>query len=141
MKFNLLTRFCSVAVLFAALSLLSGCAVVMAAKQPSKKNLDLFAVGTPRSLVVAEFGSPIDSIVKDGSRVEIYKWTQGYSGGVKAGRAILHGAADLFTLGLWEIAGTPIEGMANGREMAVEVQYDSNAKIKETKLLKEEGKK
>lgn len=113
----------------------------MAAKQPSKKNLDLFAVGTPRSLVVAEFGSPIDSVVKNGAKIEIYKWVQGYSGGVKAGRAILHGAADVFTLGLWEVAGTPIEGLANGREMAVEVQYDSNDKIKESKLLKEEGKK
>ena len=28
----------------------------MAAKQPDKKNVDLFAVGTPRSLLLAEFG-------------------------------------------------------------------------------------
>ena len=122
-------------------SFISGCAVVMAVKQPSQKNLDLFAVGTPRSLVVAEFGSPIDSQSKDGLKVEIYKFIQGYSVGVKSGRAIFHGAADFFTLGLWEVAATPIEGMANGREIAVEVTYDDNGKIKESNILKEEGVK
>jgi hypothetical protein len=44
----------------------SGCAVFMAAKQPDKKNVDLFRVGTPRSMLLAEFGMPTVSELRDG---------------------------------------------------------------------------
>ena len=92
-------------------------------------------------MIIAEFGSPLDTQQRGGEKVEIYKFVQGYSGGAKAGRALFHGVADVFTLGLWEIASTPIEGMANGTEMVYEVQYDAENKIKELKELKIEGKK
>ena len=45
---------------------LSSCSVFMAAKQPDKKNVDLFAVGTHRSLLLAEFGMPTISELRDG---------------------------------------------------------------------------
>ena len=34
---------------------------------------------------------------------------QGYRKGVKVARAIGHGAADVMTLGLWEVVGRPTE--------------------------------
>lgn len=49
-----------------------------------------------------------------------------------AGRALAHGALDLATLGLWEIAGTPIEAM-QGETFYLTVEYDQNDKV--TKVL------
>jgi hypothetical protein len=109
----------------------------MASKQPDKKDIGLFTVGTPRNMLLAEFGNPIASEVReDGKKYEIYAFTQGYSGGAKAGRAVFHGAADFFTLGLWEVVGTPTEGAFDGTEMAYEVRYDENDKIDQVLLLK-----
>ena len=122
---------------FLALAFLaSGCSVFMAAKQPDKKNVDLFKVGTPRSMLLAEFGPTVYSEMKDGKKVEIFKFIQGYSAGAKAGRAVFHGAADVFTLGLWEVIGTPTEGVFSGDEMAFEVTYDADERIAQVVALK-----
>lgn len=101
-----------------------GCSVFMAAKQPGLKNTDLFKVGTPRSMLLGEFGLPTVAEVRDGKKHEIFKFVQGYSGGAKAGRAFFHGAADVVTLGLWEIVGTPTESVFSGDDMAYDVEYD-----------------
>ena len=126
--------------LFICISLVifcSGCSVFMAAKQPDKKNIELFKVGTPRSMLLAEFGLPTASEIReDGKKYEIYSFIQGYSTGAKAGRAVFHGAADVFTLGLWEVIGTPTEGVFDGDKMAFEVRYDSSNKIDQIVALK-----
>lgn len=109
--------------------LFGGCAVYMAANQPSEKNLALLKPGTPRNLVVAEFGAPVTSENKAGARHDVIKFKQGYSTGAKAGRAVLHGAADVVTLGLWEAVGTPVEGHFNGDEMSAEVVYDAGDRV------------
>ncbi len=117
----------------AALALLfglNGCAVYMAANQPDKKDLEVLKVGTPRSVVVAELGAPIQTMTRNGAKVELFSFVQGYSGIEKGGRAVFHGAADVFTLGLWEVVGTPIEGsLANGTKVAVEVTYDRDERV------------
>ena len=115
----------------------SGCSVYMAAKQPGKKNIELIKPGVPRSLILAEFGNPISSEVRDdGKKYEIFRFVQGYSKGAKAGRAIFHGAADVLTLGLWEAVGTPTEGTFDGKEMAFQVRYDKYGKVEEAVFLK-----
>ena len=48
-------------VLFAVISLNTGCAAVMATKQPTKKDLSIFNKGVDRSLIIAEIGAPITS--------------------------------------------------------------------------------
>lgn len=116
---------------------LQGCSVYMAATQPDKKDISLFKVGTPRGLLLAEFGLPVYEEEKEGMRVEIYKFNKGYSGGAKAGRAVFHGVADVFTWGLWEVIGTPTEMTADGKDMAYQVTYDEKDKIKEVVKLKE----
>ncbi len=80
-------------------------------------------------MVVAEFGAPVTSEVKNGARHEVIKFTQGYSAGARAGRAILHGAADVATMGLWEAVGTPVEGHFNGTEMSAEIIYDQSDRV------------
>jgi len=114
----------------------SGCSVVMAAKQPSAKNIDLFRVGTPRSMLLAEFGLPTISEVQDGKKHEIYKFIQGYSAGARTGRAVIHGVADVLTLGLWEVIATPAEGAFSGDEIAYDVRYDEKDYIDQIVVLK-----
>lgn len=105
---------------------LGGCSVYMAAHQPDEKNVGLFAVGTPRSFLIAEFGQPASSEVKNGQKYEIFRFTQGYSSGAKAGRAFAEGVADLMTLGVAEVITTPVESIANGNLIAYGVIYDNN---------------
>lgn len=121
--------------LFAALvavTLLSGCSAYMAANQPAAKNFAVLKQGTPRGAVIAELGKPIHS--EPG--MDIYKFTHGYDGAVRAGRAVFHGAASVATLGLWEVIGTPIEGHANGTELSVEVHYDIDNRVSKVVPLK-----
>jgi hypothetical protein len=111
-----------------------GCAVVKATNQPDKKNLSVFSAGTPRSYVIAEVGSPTFTEEKDGQRIDIFAFTQGYSKGAKVGRAFFHGAADLVTLGMWEVVGTPFEAAVNGTDMKIQVTY-SDDRVKEVTYL------
>ena len=118
------------------LLIISGCSVFMAANQPASKNLDLFSVGTPRDMLLAEFGLPSISETKDGKRREIFTFKQGYGTAAKTGRAVFHGVADFFTLGLWEVVGTPIEICADDRRcFSLKVFYDCNENIKTIELM------
>ena len=126
-------------VLFTLLSILiSGCSVFMAAKQPGIKDVDLFRAGTSRSMLLAEFGTPAVSEIRDGKKFEIYRFVQGYSTAAKAGRALFHGAADVVTLGLWEIVGTPTESAFSGNELAYEVSFDENDRVDQVIVLKKD---
>ncbi|MGO4685219.1 hypothetical protein [Hyphomicrobium sp. 2TAF46] len=98
----------------------------MAANQPNAKDLTVLSPGQPRARLIAELGPPVSTQTDKGVRTDIFSFTQGYSGGAKAGRAILHGAADVFTMGLWEAVGTPTEGYFNGTPMSAQVTYDQN---------------
>lgn len=117
--------------LFAAAAMLglTGCSVFMAAKQPPKKDLGVLNVGTARGMVLAELGQPVAAETRDGAKVDVFSFTQGYSKPAKAGRALFHGAADIFTLGLWEVVGTPTEAVFDGSKMALEVAYDENDRV------------
>jgi hypothetical protein len=68
-------------VVVAGILFLEGCSVVMAVKQPDKKNVDLLKVGTPRSILVAELGAPVSSEMKEGKKCDIFAFVQGYSKG------------------------------------------------------------
>jgi hypothetical protein len=105
------------------------CSPVLAAKQPSRKDIDLLSPGVPRNLLIAELGQPVATETKDGKRVEVFSFVQGYRKGVKVGRTIGHGVADVMTLGLWEIAGTPTEATLSGHTVAYEVTYDASDRV------------
>jgi hypothetical protein len=114
---------------------MSGCSVYMAAHQPDAKNLNVFAIGTPRNLVLAEIGQAQATEIRDGKRVDVFSFVQGYSKGNKASRAIFHGAADVLTVGLWEVVGTPTEASFDGEKMAFEVTYDESDKVEKVVQL------
>ncbi|WMJ09190.1 hypothetical protein [Nitrosomonas sp. sh817] len=131
-------RTCTMLLLIALISTMSACSVFMAAKQPEKKDLSLLKEGVSRAVLISEFGAPVVSEYKDGKRYEIFKFVQGYSTGAKAGRAFLHGAASIATLGLWELFGTPTEITFNGDEMAFQVSYNENDTVDEIAMIKKE---
>jgi len=114
----------------------SACSVAMAAKQPSKKDVGLLTPGMPRNLVLAELGQPVATDFSGGNRVEVYSFVQGYSKGARVSRTIAHGTADVLTLGLWEVAGTPTEAIFNGTRVAYEVTYDPWDRIERVVVLK-----
>ena len=115
---------------------LTGCSVAMAAHQPSRKDVKVFNHGMPRSLVVAEVGAPVTTETRAGKRVEVYAFTQGYSKAARVSRTIGHGAADVFTFGLWEVVGTPTEAAFNGKRVVYEVTYDTADRIENVVVLK-----
>lgn len=125
------------AVLFVLAALAAaGCSPVLASRQPSRRDVDLLTPGVPRNLLLAELGQPVATETKDGRRVEVFSFVQGYRKGVKVARTIGHGAADVMTLGLWEIVGTPTEATLNGHRVAYEVTYDASDRIDHVVLLK-----
>jgi len=80
-------------------------------------------------MLLAEIGQPTATEMRDGKKVDVFSFTQGYSKPAKTARAVFHGAADLFTLGLWEIVGTPAEAVFDGTKMALEVTYGQNGRV------------
>jgi len=107
-----------------------GCSVVMATKQPTKKNLSVLNQGTPRSFVIAELGVPISSKKnKNGFCVDAFSIKQGYSKAERVSRAFAHGVADVMTVGIWEVAGTPMELVFNGTEIRVQVTYNEAEEV------------
>jgi hypothetical protein len=87
-------------------------------------------------MLLGEFGAPATSEIRKGRKYEIFRFVQGYSTGVKAGRALFHGAADVMTFGIWEVVGTPAEAIFSGNEMAFEVSYDRNNRIDQVTTIK-----
>ena len=115
---------------------LTGCSVFMAAQLPDKKDLNVLKPGVPRSVVIAEMGTPSSYDELEGTRTEVYKFKQGYSTPNKITRAVFHGTADLFTWGLWEVVATPAEYCFSGTDPIVMVSYDAANRIEKVQYVK-----
>lgn len=120
---------------------LTGCSVFMAAKGPEKKNLKCLEPGSSRYQVLSELGQPVATERKEDGLVDIFSFTQGHSKGARAGRALVHGTADVFTFGLWEVIGTPTEAMLDGKKMSFQVHYDNNDRVIQVVPLHKKGKR
>ena len=114
--------------------LLSGCSVGMALSGSENPNLGAIKVGSSRGEVEMHLGSPKSShTLEDGRRADIYEYEIGNE--PSAGRAIGHGAMDVITLGLWEVVGTPIEGVQGERYHAT-ITYDRADKVADIQTKK-----
>jgi len=109
-----------------------------ASQQPSKRNLNVLSQGTPRTHVIAELGAPTWSDPNSETPIDVFSFRQGYSKGVKAGRALVHGAADVATMGLWEVVGIPAETIIDGTEVQVAVHYDEAQQVETIEVMKGE---
>ena len=124
----------SLSAAIAALLLLSGCSVGMALSGKQDPDLGAIRVGASRGEVELQLGPPIQSASLDqGLRADVYAYEIGNE--PSAGRAIGHGVLDVLTLGLWEVAGTPIEGV-QGETYHATITYDRDDKVANIKTQK-----
>lgn len=106
---------------------LTGCSVLMAMSGEREPDLGSFGIGSHRSEVEMQLGSPLSSVtLENGQRVDVYEYQIGNE--PSAGRAIAHGAMDVLTWGVWEIIGTPVEGFI-GERRRIRICYDENNRI------------
>jgi hypothetical protein len=113
---------------------LSGCSVGMALSGSQNPDLGAIRVGASRGEVELHLGSPIKSILlEDGRRADVYAYEIGNepSGGRAAGHAVM----DVLTLGIWEVVGTPIEGV-QGEKYNATIVYDENDRVVDLKSAK-----
>lgn len=99
---------------------LNGCSVFMAAKHEGVEPQKVMECKT-RSCIIAAGAEPINKVSKNEETFKAQMPTGSTS------RAVLNGTLDVFTLGLWEAAGTPIEGSLNKEEIyTFKVKYKDN---------------
>lgn len=120
--------------LSAIVVLLQGCSVGMALSGDENPDLGAVRVGATRGEVEMHLGSPVQSAtLAGGRRADTYEYEIGDE--PSAGRAIGHGVMDVLTLGLWEIVGTPIEGVQGERYRAT-LTYGENDTVEDIKTRK-----
>ncbi len=125
--------------LLLAVAIPSGCAAIKATQQPPKRNLGVLAPGVPRTHVIAELGAPTWSEQREGETIDVFTFKQGYAKTTKAARALAHGAADVATFGLWEVVGIPMETIADGTDVQLEVHYGPDHHVASVHVIKGDG--
>src|ERR1035438_7283342 len=113
--------------LLATCFMLSGCAQVMAIKQPKPFTPTSAIVGAKRTAIIGELGQPVVSEEHTNSLTDTFKYVDGgskNSGGSKTVRIILYTGGDLFTVFLDQIIWIPTEkfGFA-GTDHVLTVDY------------------
>ncbi len=74
-------------------------------------------------------GTPKDTItLADGCLQDTYEYRMGAES--SPGHAIGHGVMDVLTIGLWEVAGTPIEASNLGDKKQMIITHDTENKVK-----------
>ena len=107
--------------------LLPGCAANMAAQGQNGPDMNVVKRQQTRDDVERMLGLPVETIRRtDGEIVELYLVEAKTD--PSAVRAAGHATADLFTFGLWEFVGGPIEAY-RGRRQRVVIQYDENDRV------------
>lgn len=109
------------------ISLLQGCAANMAAQGQNGPDMNVVKRQQNRDDVERMLGLPVETIRRaDGEMVELYIVEARTEPDMT--RAAGHAAADLFTFGLWEFVGGPVEAY-QGRRQRVIVEYDENDRV------------
>jgi 5S rRNA maturation endonuclease (ribonuclease M5) len=113
--------------LVAMMAALPACSVGMAARTGGVKAEEITQCQS-RECFIAEEKMEIIEVSKrdDGSFSETYKF-QIKRG--SAGRAAMHGLLDVATLGIWEVAGTPIEATKKKKYILITADYDAQGKL------------
>lgn len=120
-----------------SLALLAGCSVGMALSGSSNPDIGSIRIGSTRGEVEMQLGSPVRTHAAEGStRTDIYQYEIGNE--PSPGRAVAHGVMDVLTLGIWEIAGTPIEAF-QGEKYEATVTYDEQDRVANIKTRKTGG--
>ncbi len=107
--------------------LFSGCSVNMAANIQQSHQGSTLSFGRDRAYVISQLGQPLKTETRKNRIVDTYE-LQRNSKGWGYFRAGLYGFLDFFTIGLWELIGTPLERFIQTDEQ-VTIEYDENNQI------------
>lgn len=103
---------------------LSSCSVVMAAKKSGTDLQELQNFRTRGQFISAGAQVVSSERFDNGELVDVYQYKKATG---STGRALMHGLLDVWTLGAWEVIGTPMEGFMNETEyFTIRVTYDQN---------------
>jgi len=127
--------------LFLLIFLAQGCAVQKSARLPPLKNLKVIKVGAHRSEIIAEIGNPVASEETDFGILEVYIFDKGVSSAGRALRTGVHVLADIYTLGLWEAVGTPLEAETGRRDVKLQLVFTKQKQLSEIIPLNDLAKK
>ena len=86
----------------------AGCSVGMAMSGKEQKDTSVVFPGAPRDVVVAKLGPP-ETSTKDADGNIVDSWMIVKGNAPSGGRAAMNAGLDVFSLGLWEVIGTPLE--------------------------------
>lgn len=114
-------------ILISASLAMSGCSVFMAADKKGVSTEEVMNCQTQACFASLRDTELIDGYSTDGVRINTYKslLPQG-----STGRAVMHGLLDVATLGIWEVAGTPIEGSKSKDKFLVyTTHFDNNGRL------------
>jgi hypothetical protein len=118
----------------ASLMLVAGCSVGMALSGDKNPDIGAVRIGSTRGEAEMHLGSPVRTNAgAGGTRVDIYEYEIGNE--PSAGRAVAHGVMDVLTLGIWELAGTPIEAV-QGEKYEATLTYDEQERVTHIKTRK-----
>ena len=110
----------------------SGCSVLMAANRSSYRgDVSVIQDGVSRSNVIAELGQP-DSFSKTESGGYDDRYTldpDAHRTWLRTGTVLFHLGADVMTLGLWELVGTPYELAVRDRAVTYHLAYNPDGKL------------
>ena len=118
---------------------LCGCAVAMSAsRSTSKGDLAMMQVGADRSIIEESFGAPNMTASLDGGKTKvIYKIDpDAHSTGARNVAVAGHVVADVLTLGLWEVVGTPLELAAQDKYTNYVLIYGPDNKVQTVETIK-----
>ncbi|MES2252462.1 MAG: hypothetical protein V4482_02095 [Pseudomonadota bacterium] len=118
---------------------LNGCSAVMAGKRSTYKgDPKVLTTGQTRMTVESTLGAPdMSSPLEGGKRRVIYRMDpDAHSRGSRNAAVAGHVVADILTLGLWEIAGTPTELAAQDEMHNYIVTYDAAGVIESVEVFK-----
>lgn len=116
-----------------SLIICTSCSVAMAARKDGTTIERVQACRT-RGQMISQGPRIVSSDrLPTGELVEVYQFQQERG---SAARALMHGALDVGTCGLWEVVGTPIEACANEKiYFTLRVVYDKCEKISKIELI------
>lgn len=117
----------------AALSVLSSCSVVMAARKEGTSMEKVQGCRTRGQFLSAGAKVVSSERLSSGDLVEVYQFQKEKG---SAARAFMHGLLDVSTCGLWEVVGTPIEACVDDTGcFSLKVFYDCYENIRMIELL------
>lgn len=111
---------------------LNGCSVYMAAKKSGVEVSQILECKTKGCLQSLSTAQVIESKpTTEGGSVDTWRVQMRKGSGA---RAAMHGVLDVFTLGIWEAAGTPIEGSKDDKFVVFDAYTATDGAISKIEL-------